>query len=376
MLNVEKIDTRDKKAVRRFLDLPYSIYRDTPEWIPPLRSDIKVMLEREQHPFHEHSAADFFLISHGDRDVARIAVMENSPYNQYHGTRIAQFYLVEFEEDEETVDALFDAAAGWARDRGMEYLVGPKGFGPADGYGILVEGYDNRPMMTMMKYNFSYYPRMVEALGFEKEVDFISCYLDPDRFRLPERVHRIAERVKQRGSLQVKEFKNKRELKAWVPRIGAAYNQTFVNNWEYYPLTQAELDFVFDTLIMIADHRLFKIITHGDDVVGFLFAFPDVSKVLQRAKGRLTPWAIADLLLELRRTKWVALNGAGILPDFQGIGGNALLYTEMEKTLHDVYPFQHAVLCQVAESAQQMRKDLENLGGGPYMNHRVYRKAL
>ena len=77
----------------------------------------------------------------------------------------------------------------------METLVGPKGFGALDGYGMLVEGFEFRPAMTMMNYNPPYYPRFLERLGFEKEVDFVSCYLHRDRFRLPERVHRVAERA-------------------------------------------------------------------------------------------------------------------------------------------------------------------------------------
>ena len=128
-------------------------------------------------------------------------------------------------------------------------------------------------------------------------------------------------------------------------------------------------------LLTVADARLIKLILHGEDIVGFLFAFPDVSAALQRCRGRLFPFGIVDLLMELRRTKWVSLNGAGILPEFQGRGGNALLYSEMEKTIRS-RDFRHADLTQVAESAVQMRRDLENLGGVPYKNHRVYGREV
>jgi hypothetical protein len=229
--------------------------------------------------------------------------------------------------------------------------------------------------MTMMNYNYAYYQRLVEALGFRKEVDFVSCYLDRNTFHFPERVHSIAARVEQRGALGVKRFRNKKELVAWGPRIGRTYNEAFVNNWEYYPLSEREVDFVLQNIMVIADPKLIKIITHGEDIVGFLFAFPDVSAALQRARGRLFPFGLIDLLLELRRTKWVALNGAGVLPEFQGRGGNALLYSETEKTLRD-FQFQHGDLTQVAESAWEMRRDLENLGGKPYKNHRVYIKEI
>jgi len=270
---------------------------------------------------------------------------------------------------------LFERVFEWARGRGLNQVVGPKGFGPLDGYGIQVEGFEHRQVMTMMNYNYAYYPRLVEALGFRKEVDFVSCYLNRDTFRFPERVHSIAARVEKRGNLQVKRFRNKKELVAWGPRIGRTYNEAFVNNWEYYPLSEREVAFVIQNIMVIADPRLIKIVTHGEDIVGFLFAFPDVSAALQRARGHLLPFGIIDLLLEVRRTKWVALNGAGVLPEFQGRGGNALMYSEIEKTLRDFH-FQHGDLTQVAESAWNMRRDLENLGGKRYKNHRVYIKDI
>lgn len=231
-LIIEKVNTIDRAQVRRFVALPYRLYRQHPQWVPPPRQDIALMLNREKHPFYEHSDADFFVALRDGQAVGRIAAIENR-----------------------------------------------------------------------------------------------------------------------------------------------AYNQAFVNNWEYYPLSDNELTFVVNNIIMVADARLIKVIMHKDAIVGFLFGFPDVSAALQRAQGLLTPWAIADLLLEMRRTSWIALNGAGILPEFHGVGGNALLYAEMEDTLC-TYHFAHADLTQVAESAVQMRHDLENVGGKMYKNHRVYRRGL
>ena len=127
---------------------------------------------------------------------------------------------------------------------------------------------------------------------------------------------------------------------------------------------------------MLANPRLVKLIVHNEeDVVGFLLAFPDVSGALQRARGHLFPFAIPDLLLDMRRTRWVALNGAGILSEFQGRGGNALLYSEMEKTIRE-FGFHDADLTQVADTAVQMRRDLISLGGVVYKTHRVYSKRL
>jgi hypothetical protein len=148
-----------------------------------------------------------------------------------------------------------------------------------------------------------------------------------------------------------------------------------IENWEYYPLTDKEINFLLENILTVADPRLIKVITHNDEAVGYLFGFPDLSAALQRAKGRLLPFGLFDLLLEKRRTKWIALNGAGILPEFHGRGGNAILYSEMEKTIRD-FNYHHADLTQVAETAVQMRRDLVNLGGKTYKNHRVYKKDL
>ena len=375
MLTIQQIDTGSKRYARRFVEFPYALYKNHAQWVPPLLIDVHLFLNRKKHPFYEHSHADFFVAERNGEIVGRVAALENRPYNQYHHKKQAQFYLFDCIEDQEVASALFERVFEWARQRGLNQVVGPKGFGPLDGYGIQVEGYEHRQMMNMMNYNYAYYPRLVEALGFQKLVDFISCYISRDTFRLPGRVHSIAERVQQRGTLRVKRFKNKRELVQWGPRIGTAYNKSFVNNWEYYPLTQREIDFVIQNIMVIADPRLIKVIEHEDEIVGFLFAFPDVSAALQRARGRLLPFGIFDIMLEVRRTQWVSLNGIGILPEFQGRGGNALMYSEMEKTAHD-FQFQHSDLTQVAESAVQMRRDLENLGGKPYKNHRVYIKDL
>jgi hypothetical protein len=375
MIDIQPIDTTSKKEVERFVQFPYRLYKDEPHWVPPLLMDARMFLNKAKHPYYEHSDADFFVAVQDGELVGRIAALENKPYNQYHDKHQAQFYLFETIDDAAVVEAIFGRVSEWARARGLNQIVGPKGFGPLDGYGLQIEGYEHRQMMTMMNYNYPYYPMLVEGLGFRKEVDFVSCYLGAEAFRLPERVHRIAERVLARGSLGVKRFKSKRELLRWGPRIGRAYNQSFVHNWEYYPLTQREIDFVVDNIMVIADPRLIKIITHDDDVVGFLFAFPDVSAALQKARGRLFPTGIIHLLREVKRTNWVALNGAGILPEFQGRGGNALLYAEMENTIHEFH-FEHADLTQVAESAVQMRADLVNLGGKPYKNHRVYIKDI
>jgi len=373
MLTIEKIDTNNKFQARRFVEFYYELYKDCPYWVPPLYMDAYLPLNRKKHPFFQHSEADFFLAVRDGEVVGRICAGENKPFNEYHKTKKAQFYFFDAIDDLEVARALFDTVFDWARARGLDTLIGPKGLSPFDGYGILIEGFEQRQMMTMMNYNYDYYPKLVEALGFEKEVDFVSCYLPSEAFKIPERVERIAQRVLARGNLWVKHFKSKKELVSWAQRIGETYNRTFIHNWEYYPFSQGDIDYAVQNVFMVADPQLIKLIMHGDDIVGFLFAFPDVSAALQRAKGRLFPFGLVDLLLEMKRAKTVSGNGMGVLPEFQGTGGNALLYYEMGKTMLDFKQFEHVEMTQVAETTRQMRADLKNLNGVEYKNHRVYR---
>jgi hypothetical protein len=387
MLKIELIDSNKRSDVIRFYKIPFSMYADCPQWVPPLWSDLSMQLNRKKHPFYEHSDADFFIAVKDGREAGRIAVMENKPYNQYHNRKIAAFYLFECIDDLEVANALFERVFEWARERGLDSILGPKGFGPLDGYGMLVDGFDHRQTMMMSAYNKPYLPRLMETLGFRKEVDFITCLIQRESFRMPKRVHQIAERVQKRGTLRVLTFKNKGELLQWVPDFIKAYNNAFIRNWEYYPLSEREVHFVVDNIMQLLDSHLIKLITHKSDVVGFVLAFPDISAALQRTRGYIpplalldsipSPQALVDILLEVGRTQWLALNGGGILPEYKGIGGNALLYTEMEKTINGRFQqFQWGELCQVAETAVEMRSDLANIGGRAYKNHRVFVRSI
>jgi GNAT superfamily N-acetyltransferase len=334
------------------------------------------MMNPEKHPYYEHSDAEFFIAERDGEAVGRIAALENKPFNQYHATKDAEFYLFECVNDQQVADALFNTVFEWAKERGLTKVVGPKGFGPLDGYGIQIEGFEHRQMMNMMNYNYPYYRDLVENLGFTKVVDFVSSYVNPEEFNLPPKVRKAAEIAKKRGTFRVLQFKNKRDLKQWAGRIGQAYNEAFVDNWEYYPLTQREIDFVVDNVMTIVDPDLIKIIAKNDEVVGFVFPFPDVSRAMQRNNGKLGPVAILRLLMEIKRTDWIAFNGVGILPEYQGLGGNAIMYSELEKSMNQNNQFEHYELTQVAETAVQMRKDLKNLGVQFYKNHRVYQHDL
>ncbi|MCJ7696316.1 MAG: GNAT family N-acetyltransferase [Anaerolineaceae bacterium] len=335
-----------------------------------------MMMNHEKHPFYEHSDADFFIAEIDGKPVGRIAALENKPFNKYHNTRDAEFYLFDCINDQEVAEALVGKVIEWAKSRGLTKLIGPKGFGPLDGYGIQIEGFEHRQMMNMMNYNFPYYRDLIENLGFTKIVDFVSSYIKPGDFVLPEKVIKASEIAQKRGSFEVLNFKNKKHLRQWALKIGEAYNKAFVKNWEYYPLSKREIEFVVSNIMTIVDPDLLKVILKNGEVVGFTFPFPDVSVAMQKNKGKLGLIEIIRLLSEVKRTKWLTFNGVGILPEYQGLGGNAIIYSELQKAMKAKKQFVDSELTQVAETAVQMRKDLGNLGVRPYKNHRVYQKDI
>lgn len=357
-----------------FIRLPFRLYAGCPFWVPPFRKQIRSVLRR-RHPFFRHADGEFFLTYRDEVPVARIAVFENHARTEFHGTREATFYFFDCEDDADAAEQTFETAFDWARSRGIGRIFGPNMGGGSGAVGVLVDGFDKRSAMTMMQYNHEYYTGLYERAGFEKRLDLLSARLDPKTFELPERVRRIARLVLDRGRLWVKEFRTKRELREYVDRIAALYNRTLVNNAENYPLSDQELRSVAEELLFVADPTLIKILMHGEEVVGFLFGFPDLSAALQRSKGSLNPLSILDILLEFRRTRYLIINGAGILPGYQKMGGNALLYYVLEQTCRQK-DYLHADLTQVAETTELMLRDLTNLGAEVYKRHRVYEREL
>ncbi len=373
-MKIRRLDTADPTEARCFVQFPNQLYRSCPQWVPLPLSDGLVQLDRSGAYF-QHSEADFFVAENKGQIAGRIAVLENRLYNDFHHSRHAFFYLFDTIEDFAVAQGLFEAATAWSRARGLNKLVGPKGFIPFDGIGMLYRGFDHPPAMGI-PYNYDYYNRFIEQLGFAKEIDFASFYLDPHTFELPRRISRIAERVKKRRKLRVKTFASRAEVRRWIPKVVETYNQVFVNNWEYVPVTPAEAEELAGRMLQIIDPKLIKfILNEQDELVGFLLVFLDISAALQQTGGKLWPLGWLKLLLALKTTRWLNVNGMGIRQEYQGLGGNAILYDELVKTLRGSR-FEHVDLVQVADNVDRMRADLETLGGVPYKTHRVYYRDL
>lgn len=372
-MQIRKLNTSSRRDVRQFIDCPFSIYQGNRQWVPAVEPEIKLVLNREKHPYYQHSEADFYVAEQNGEAVGRICVLANQAYNNHHGTQVGFFYYLDTVDDRQVARALFTAAADWARERGLAELIGPKGFLQGDGMGMLCEGYEHRPALGI-PYNHPYYNDFALDFGFRKETDFVSGYLPGDH-RLPERMYDIAEKVKQRRGYSIKSFKSDKELRSWILRIGRVYNRTFVDNWEYCPTTDAEFQVIGERMISIANPRLIKLVMKGDEIIGFVFGFMDISAAIQRTRGRLWPFGWYHLLREFKRTNWVNFNGTGLLPEYQGLGGNAVLYTEVAKTMRD-FNCSHAEIVQIEEQNTKSLGDMAALGVRWHKRHRIYRLDL
>ena len=372
-MEVVRVDARDSRQIKLWLDLPFRLYRDTPQWVPPMAADARLVFDRQRHPYYEHSEAAFFLAMQDGRAVGRIAALENRNYNAFHNQKVAFFYLFECEDDREASQALFAAASAWARERGLERIIGPKGFTTLDGMGILVKGFQHRPAMGIA-YNPPYYESLVLAAGFEPFDDDVSGYI-PREMRLPARVHELAARVRQRRGLRVPCFTSKSQLRAMLPVVRDLYNRSLGRNFDQMPITEGELGLMAGQILPIADPRLIKLVMKGDEPIGFVLAYPDISAAIRRTRGRLWPFGWADLFLELRRTSWLNINGAGILPEYQGLGGMALLLSELENSVR-ASSCKHAEIVQISVNNDKMQAVMRDLGIEFYKEHRVYQRAL
>ncbi|MDE3089044.1 MAG: hypothetical protein KGJ80_06640, partial [Chloroflexota bacterium] len=374
-MRIITIDTANSRHVRQFLALPFRIYRSVPQWVPPIDQDAHRMLDRRKHPFYRHSDAAFFLaLDDSERAVGRIAVLENRNYNAYNKEATAFFYLFECEDARAASDALFDAAFEWARGRGLNKIIGPKGFSALDGMGLLVKGFEHRPALGI-PYNPPYYPALIQAAGFEQTGDVVSGYLNASTAQFPEKIHAVAELVQKRRGLRVVRFKTRSDLQMLVPRLRDLYNASIEGTTGNVPLTDDEVKTLADQILWFADPRLIKVVMKDDELVGYLFAYPDISAAIQRTRGRLFPFGWIDLLLELRRTRRININGAGIVEKYRGLGGTAILFSEMHKSVIEG-KFIHADLVQIGVDNDKMQREMRDLGIDFYKAHRMYARDL
>jgi len=319
---------RDRRDLKRFIDLPYRLHARDPVWVPPLRRDVELLLSRTRNPFFEHADAEYFLAERDGQVVGRIAAISNRLHNETHADRVGFFGFFESIEDQAVANALLEAAADWCRKHDHDVLRGPASFSVNDECGLLVEGFDTPPAL-MMPHNPRYYISLVERAGFTKAKD-LWVYQGGTEERyvpVPERLARGTELIRQRQgitlrSLQMKDFQGE------VERIKELYNAAWEKNWGFVPMTEHEIDHLAEQFKPVVIPDLVPMAEKDGKLIGFGIALPDLNVVFRRHRsGRLFPM-ILDLLwsLWMKRIRRARILLLGVHPEYRGKGIDAMLY--------------------------------------------------
>lgn len=373
-MKILEIKDDDTYRKQQFIDLPAKIYRDVPQWVPPLTIDVQRIFDKQKNPYYRHSPAAFFLaISADGAAIGRLAIMNNHHYNNFNNEATAFFSFFECVNNATASKALFEAGFEWARRQGLNKIIGPRGFSALDGLGLLVKGFEHRPAFGIA-YNLSYYPELVTAAGFTPQSDIVSGYLST-AIEFPEKIHKIAELVQQRRGLSIARFNTRRDLHQLVSQLKELYNGMMEATSGNIPLTDDEVNAIANQMLWFANPKFIKVIIKDGTAVGFLFAYPDISAAVQRTQGHLYPFGWIDYLLEMRRTEWVNINGMGIMPEYQGLGGTAILFSEMYKSIIEG-GFKHAEIVQIGVENEKMQRELRELGIDFYKTHRMYERSI
>lgn len=383
MSKVEIAPVRSETELMEFIRLPWQVYRGDPHWVPPLISERRTFLNRDRNPFFEHARAEYFLARRDGRTVGTIAAFTNDLYNQVHQKDIGWFGFFEVLDDPEAAAALLETAEGWTRQAGHERIYGPAQFSSNDEWALLVDGFDDPPRV-LMTYNPRRYLQYMDAAGFTKAMDMWAYTGRLDLFggeeNLPEKLLRVGQKVLARGHLTLRRADMKK-FDREVEHVKQIYNKAWMQNWGYVPMTDAEIDRLAEQLRQFVDPDLVLFVEHEGEVVGFGLSLPDLNQPLRLAyprPGEPEPWTLAKLFWHWkigRRAEWVRIMAIGSLPEYQGRGVTALIFSQMARNALRK-GFKYAEMSWILESNPKSFLNVEHLGGKIYKTYRIYEKQL
>ncbi len=328
-LEIKKI-APNTKELKQFVKFGIDLYKDNPYFVPPLISDEVNTLHPDRNPAFDFCEAQSFMAYRDNRPVGRITGIINNVVNNRTGEKVVRFGFVDFIDDEEVVDALFDAVEEWGRERGMNTIVGPMGFSDMDHEGMLVEGFEELGTMATI-YNHPYYPEHLERLGFVKDVDWVEFRIAiPDA--VPEKYARIAEIAQKRNNLRVLKYTNRKKLKDdYGHALFRLINESYDHLYGYSPLTDRQIEHYIDMYLGILRLEDICVIVNAEDkLIGLGITIPSFSRALQKSKGELFPTGWWHLLKALRgKTDTVDLLLIAIKPEYQNKGINALVFNDL-----------------------------------------------
>jgi hypothetical protein len=376
-LNIHPV--RSGRDRRRFLDLPYRLYRGNEHWIAPLRMSQKDILDTARHPFYKTADVEMFLAERDGKVVGRIMAILNHAHNEFHGEKVGFFGFFEVERDVEAATALLDAARDWLRERGAEVLRGP--VNPSTNYecALLIDGFDQDPVI-MMSYNPPYYVEMLESYGLKKAMDLYAYFIDAEFFVASDKLKRVADRFRKKSGITLR-LVNLKDFANEVQTLRKVYNDAWSRNWGFVPVSTEEFEHLAKDLKQIVDPKVVYIAEkHEPDsaeprAVGFFLALPDLNRALKKINGRLLPFGLLKLLWYSRKIKFMRIITMGVVKELQNLGIAAIFYDEIySKVPWHGYP--KGEMGWVLENNVMMNRAAEMIGGKLSKTYRIYEMEI
>ena len=360
----------------RFIRFQEEVYRGDRWFVPPLLMERHEFLDPARNPFFRHADVALFLATRQGKVVGRIAAVEDRNFNAFHGARTGYFGLYESFDDPGAAEALFGAARGWARRRGLRELLGPLNLSTNYETGLLVEGFESSPAI-LMPYNPPWYARLFEGCGLRKAKDLLA-FSRSSRDPVPERFVRVADKIRNHQGISIRAI-DLRRFEEEVGRIKAVYNSAWEKNWGFVPMSDAEFDKLARDLKPLVRPELCLIAEDQGEPVAFSLTVPDVNQALKRVGGRLTTWGIpvglAKLLYWQRRIDEVRLIALGVKEGHRRRGLDAVLILDTVRRTRDL-GYKGGEVSWTLEDNDLMNRAIEAVGCRPTKRYRVYQTAL
>jgi GNAT superfamily N-acetyltransferase len=367
---------RGRRDLKRFIDLPFRLYEDQPLWVPPLKVERRIFLNRRLNAFFSHGEAEYFLARRDGEVVGRITAHVNHAFNDHQEKRWGWFGFLEMERDAEVLEALLEAASSWLRERRMERMVGPASFAMNDECGVLIEGFDLRPMI-LQPWQPPWYQELIEAGGLTKAMDLLMWNLEVSgRDKVHPAIFELADKVESEHGIRVRPMR-RRQLRKDMDAFAEVYNAAWSRNWDFVPYSEKDLDALAQELQLAFDRNWFMIAVRIDtgEVVGMAITPPDLNQVLERMNGRLLPLGWWRFLRKGKVIDRVRVGFLGVKPEYQHTGVAAKLYAEhfdaAERT-----PQTGGEMGWILETNEAMNRAMEGMGGTVVKRYRMYEREL